>query len=380
MLKGIYLTLLIGPGVPVPAPKSVTDALTSVQVNTGGERTGFQLAFSMNKKSLLRQILLPAGFFDPIITRVILVCTLGGVPNVLVDGIVTRHEVAPSNEPGQSTLTLTGEDVSVMMDILDMPFMRYPALPIAARIQVILAKYALFGVVPLVIPPLFDDPPIPTEKIPTQAGADQSGTDLAYIKKLAQDSSYVFYIEPGPAPGMNLAYFGPDIRIPIPQPALNVNMDANTNVESLSFSLDGLAKKVTVMTIFDPITHKIPIPVPVPNISILRPPLGARLTPPAKIEFAKGGTNKNPVEAIALALAKTAATSEAVTGSGSLNTLRYGRILKARQLVGVRGAGLAYDGMYYVRTVSHSIKRGEYKQSFTLSRDGLISQTPKVPA
>jgi hypothetical protein len=380
MLKGVYLTMLIGPGVPVPAPKSVTDALASVQVSTGGERTGFQLVFNVNKKSPIRQTLLPSGFFDPIVTRIILVVTLGGAPNVLCDGVITRHEVSPSNEPGQSNLTITGEDVSVMMDILDMPFMRYPCLPIVARIPVILAKYALYGVVPLVIPPLFDSPPMPTEKVPTQAGADMSGTDLAYIKKLTQETGYVFYIEPGPAPGMNLAYFGPDIRIPIPQSALNVNMDANTNVESLTFSLDGLAKKVTVMTIFDPVTQTFPIPVPVPNISILRPPLGARLTPPAKIEFAKDGGNKNPVEAIALALAKTAATSDAVSGSGTLNTLRYGRILKARQLVGVRGAGLAYDGMYYVKTVTHNLKRGEYKQSFTLTRDGLISQTPRVPA
>jgi hypothetical protein len=336
--------------------------------------------FSANKKSQIQRSLLPAGFFDPIVTRVILVCTLAGIPNVLVDGIVTRHEVAPSNEPGQSTLTLTGEDVSVMMDILDLPFMRYPCMPIAARVPLILAKYAMFGVVPLVIPPLFDDVPVPTEKVPTQSGKQESCTDLAYIKKLTQDTGYVFYIEPGPAPGVNLAYFGPDIRIPIPQPALNVNMDANTNVESLSFSLDGLAKKITIMTIFDPVTQTFPIPIPVPNISLLRPPLGARLTPPAKVEFAKDGANKNAIEAVGLALAKTAATSDAVSASGTLNTLRYGRILKARQLVGVRGAGLTYDGMYYVKTVTHNIKRGEYKQSFTLTRDGLISQTPAVPS
>ena len=65
-------------------------------------------------------------------------------------------------------------------------------------------------------------------------------------------------------------------------------------------------------------------------------------------------------------------------GNGSLNVVRYGHILKPRQLVGVRGAGLAYDGLYYVDSVTHNIKRGEYKQNFTLSRDGLISQTPVV--
>ena len=42
----------------------------------------------------------------------------------------------------------------------------------------------------------------------------------------------------------------------------------------------------------------------------------------------------------------------------------------------MRGAGLAYDGHYYVNSVTHDIKPGEYKQSFSLSRDGLISPTP----
>jgi hypothetical protein len=72
--------------------------------------------------------------------------------------------------------------------------------------------------------------------------------------------------------------------------------------------------------------------------------------------------------------------AEAVTGEGSLDVLRYGRSLKARQLVGVRGAGLAFDGLYYVKSVTHNIKRGEYKQSFKLVRNGLISTLPKVPA
>src|SRR2546430_1464688 len=76
----------------------------------------------------------------------------------------------------------------------------------------------------------------PVEGIPTQ-----TGTDLEYIKQHAQRCGYVFYLEPGPAPGSSIAYFGPDVRIPTPQPALTVNMGAHTNVESLSFGLDGTA-------------------------------------------------------------------------------------------------------------------------------------------
>jgi hypothetical protein len=373
MLKGIYLSLFIGPLVPMPAPKDVVDALISAQVNTGGERSGFQIVLSMNKKSSIYKTLLPSGFFDPGSTRVILVCTLGGIPNVLIDGVVTRHEVTPSSEGGQSTLTLTGEDLTVLMDVVQIP-LTYPGMPMIAQLNLILAKYALFGVVPAVIPPIYIDMPMPTEKMETQ-----TGTDLAYIKQQAESCGYIFYLEPGPVPGISIFYFGPDIRIPIPQPALTINMDANTNVESLSFSLDGLAKKTVIMTILDPITNKIPIPIPVPDVSILRPPLGARPTPPMKIEIARDGGNLNSIEAVGRALARVAATSEAISGSGTLNVLRYGSILRAHQLVGVRGAGPAYDGLYYVRTVTHSIKRGEFKQNFTLSRDGVNSLTSVVP-
>jgi hypothetical protein len=41
---------------------------------------------------------------------------------------------------------------------------------------------------------------------------------------------------------------------------------------------------------------------------------------------------------------------------------------------------MAFDGLYYVKSVTHNIKRGEYKQSFELSRNGLISTVPRVAA
>jgi len=373
MLKGVYLTLLIGPGVPVPAPQLVVDALTGVEVTSGGERSGFQLTFGVSKNSTLINAMLPAGYLDPVVTRVIVIATVNGVPHVLTDGMITNQQLTPSNEPEQSILTITGEDLSVLMDVAEMPFMRYPGMNDAAQVAVILSKYAVLGIAPIIIPPIFDDTPVPTDEVPTQ-----NGTDLAYIKQLADHHGYVFYVEPGPAPGLNIAYWGPDIRIPIPQPALNVNMDAHTNVESLNFSFDGLAKKITVMTVLDPVTEKIPIPVPIPNISLLRPPLGAKIPVPAKLEFYEYGTKLKVTQALARGLAISFKSSDSITANGSLNVVRYGRVLQSRQLVGVRGAGLAYDGLYYVNSVTHNIKRGEYKQNFSLSRDGQISLTPVV--
>jgi hypothetical protein len=122
------------------------------------------------------------------------------------------------------------------------------------------------------------------------------------------------------------------------------------------------------------------IPIPVPDITPLNPPLGAIIPFPKHFDFISETANLNPLQAAVIGLTKAAKTSDAVFGSGSLDVLRYGRILKARQLVGVRGAGTAFDGLYYVTEVKHRIKRGEYKQDFKLARNGLVSTLSTVPA
>ena len=375
MLDGVHLTLLIGPlPVPVPAPLSLIEALQSVQVNSGRNGSGFQLTFSVGKMSLIQTVLLPSGALDPMTTRVVIVVTLLGVPQVLMDGVVTQHQLSPSNDPGQSTLTLTGEDLTVLMGVVEMK-LPYPALPDAAKLASILGRYAMYGIAPMVIPP-----PVDTPKNVTDGYEMQTGTDLDYIKDIAGNCGYTFYLKPGPLPLQSIAYFGPDVSNPLPQPALSINSDWATNVDSLSFTLDGTSKRVTVITILDPITGKIPIPIPLPGIDVIKPPLGARLIPPAKILFSDEMASLAPEDAAKRAFGLLRRGADSITGSGSLSVARYGSVLSARGLVGVRGAGVAYDGLYYVESVTHNIKRGEYKQNFTLSRDGMISLTPVVPA
>ena len=366
------MMLLIGPVLPGPAPQPVMDALTSAQVTTtAGQADGFQLTFALSDKSVLNQVLLPVGYFDPGI-RVILLVILGGLPTVLIDGIITRQDVAPSDTPGASTLTITGEDLSVLMSF-EFKHVCYPGLPVEGVVGVILAQYALYGIIPAPVPPILLDVPDPIEQIYTQ-----SGTDLDHLRALAGYAGYVFFIQPNPVPGTSIAYWGPEVRVSVPQPALNVNMDAATNVESLSFSYDGLARKQLTVTIQEPVTG-LSIPIPVPDISILRPPLAARPAVTLRQAPLPDTAKLNPVQAALMGLGQAVADSDAVTGQGTLDVLRYGNILKARQLVSVRGAGISYDGFYYVTSVTHTIKRGEYKQSFQLARDGLVSLSPVVP-
>lgn len=375
MLKGVHLTLLAGPGVPLPVPRVVLDALTGVQVTTtAGQRSGFQLQFTLSNQSPLQTLFLLAGGALPPIFRVVILATINGTPNVLMDGVVTNHEISPGADTSHSTLTVTGEDLSAVMDWIDFTGTPFPAMPAEARVALLVAKYAFLGMVPLVIPSILLDIPIPTSRIPRQ-----QGTDLAYIRALADEVGYVFYVDPGPLPGMNTAYWGPEIKVGAPQPALNINMDAHTNVQSLSFSFDKQSATLPIVIIQNQET-KIPIPIPVPPITPLNPPLGLIPPIPTKIEFMDMTAKYNPIQAAIIGITKAAKTADAVSANGTLDVTRYGRILKARQLVGVRGAGMAFDGLYYVKSVTHNIKRGEYKQSFQLGRNGLVSTLPQVPA
>jgi len=373
MNQGYFLSLRFGSINPTPAPRAVIDALTDLSVSsTVGAQSGFQMKFTLGKNSAISQSLLPSGYFDPR-TRVIITVTVNGAPQVLMDGIITKQDVTPSSDPGKSTLTITGLDISALMDFIDLTGIPYPAMPNFVIVDVVLAKYLLFGVVPVVIPDLVNIIANPLEKFPKQ-----QGTDYRYVTALAQKSGYIFYIDPGPEPGMSIAYWGPDFGGFLPtQPALSINMDAATNVDSLNFSYNGLAATQYIAQILEP-NSKIPIPIPIPSIDFLKASLSQQAPTPLKSKIIGELASKSFGEAALLVIGALMATDDAITGSGSLDVLRYGHVLKARQKVGVRGAGVYYDGLYNVKSVTHSLKRGEYKQNFTLVRGGVKSSVSTV--
>jgi hypothetical protein len=377
MLKGVHLTLLVGPVVPVPVPQVVLDALTQVEVVQPDESAGaFTLQFTLSVQSPLHTLFLLSGGGVVPLLRVIVIATVNGTPQVLIDGVVTKTDVTPGADQRHTSLQVTGDDLTTVMQKLEfsgLPGLPYPAMPAEAIVALLLAKYAFLGIVPLVIPSIAIDVPIPTERIPTQ-----QGSDLEYIQLLAERVGYVFYLDPGPAPGMSTAYWGPKIKVGVPQPALNADMDAGSNVENLSFSYNGNARSLPVVYIQNQQT-KVPLPIPIPDIGPLNPPLGLIDPPPQKFRTLPETAKYSPTRAMLLGMAEAAKSADTVTGRGSLDVTRYGRVLRPRQLVGVRGVGPAFDGLHYVSEVRHSIRRGEYKQSFTLSRKGLLSTVPLVP-
>src|ERR1043166_359670 len=346
MNRGFYLTLMVGGFNASPVPQTVIDALTEVEVHTSvGVQGGFQLKFTWGKNSALAQ-LHASGFFDPR-QRVIIAVTVNGSTDVLMDGVITKQDLAPSHQAGKSTLSITGLDLTAIMDFIDLTGIPYPAMPKFAIVALILAKYLPLGVVPVVIPTAIPDVQLPTEGYP-----QHRGTDYQFIQELGKKgkTGWLFQLIPGPKPGMSIAYWGPDFSRLFggSQPALSINLDAITNIESISFSYDGTLATQYLLTILED-EIGFPIPVPIPNIDIFQTSLAARSPTPLKSEQIQlGEANFRFPEAAEWALKKLFETSNVVSGSGSLDVLRYGQVFKMQQICQVRGAGDFYDGEYYV--------------------------------
>ena len=375
MPEPVRLQLMIGPGVPIPVPRAVLDAVQEVKVesNSGETQSGFEITFRISNRSPLQTLFLLTGGSSIPILRVVIAVTLGGETTVLMDGVMTHHELRSDSGP-TPTMVMKGKDNLALTNIIPLDGLPYPAMSPAVRVLVALAKYAAFGMVPMVIPSLLEDVPIPIERIPRH-----QGTDYSYVKALAHEVGYVFYSDPGPALGMSRLYWGPEIRIGAPQHPLDLVLDgAHATVKSLTFRFDKEKKELPVVYIQEP-ASKAPIPIPIPDITPLSPPLGVVPPLPPKIKFLDDTAKLNPLVAAMRGLAYAGQHSDAVFGNGTLDVSRYGHVLQARRLVTVRGAGEAFDGLHFVSSVTSTMRRGEFTQSFSLARNALLSTLPAVP-
>ena len=373
------MTLMMGPTVAVPVPPPIVDALDSVEISHSDEgRSGFQITFLVGRSGqgdMVDYALLANPLFKPL-NRVVIVVTFNLMPAVLMDGVITDVQFVPTNEPGQTRLTLTGEDVSLMMD-LEQKQAEHPAQDETVIALKLIASYAQYGLIPAVTPPPVIDPPLPIERTPVQ-----TDTDLGYLRQLAARHGYVFYVVPGSAPMTNTAWWGPPKRFDPPQPALSVNMGAETNVDSIQFQYSALEQTVYAGQVQD---RQLNQTLPYQTFATLRlPPLAAMPAvvaqfPHVRKQVLGESSGLTYTQALARAQGRTDASSDSVlTATGSLDALRYGNLLRPRGVVGVRGVGYLHNGLYYVKSVSHNIRRGDYKQSFTLTREGYGSTVPVV--
>lgn len=363
-VPSIRVQLFLGSEKVRPAPAEVADALRSLEVTSNDrDRDGFQLNLTLGKGPGSEYNLLRQGYFDPP-NRLSIVVIIGARRQVLIDGMITNHQLNPGQRPGQATLVVTGEDVSLRMDLEE----KRETHSDQADSTIVTTLIQSYGLTPKVT--TTDDTPGASQRVPSQ-----QGTDLAYIRQLAERNGFVFHLDPGDEPGGSIAYWGPDVPEGAPQPALTAGMGPLTNVESLSFSFDALR----------PVDPQVEIqesdrdtPTQIPPRSSTRPPLAAQPARPLRKTLPPSTGGLSAGRAGARGAAEIARSIDAVNVTGELDVLRYGRVLRARRLVDLRGVGPLYSGTYYVKQVTHRLRRGVYTQSFTLLREGLGSLSRTV--
>lgn len=382
-LLGVHFKMLFGDETPdSTASLRLNQALQSVEVTHRDEGpSAFQLSFSVGRSVFdVRDYPLVKDRQLQPFKRVVLVVFFNLTKHILIDGIITNLQLSPSNEPGASTLTVTGEDVSVMMDLEERSQTYDGRSPDQIVEDIIdLPAYSNYRfrsddiVSDLPDRPSPDPPPDSDERRPTQPYM----TDRAYIQMLANRYGFVFYVRPGRNPGENRVYWGPPNRLAEEQGALLANMGPHSNIESISFQYDTLAPNKVRFSLHEDGEDETGESEVVEE-SDLREPFARQPAALRRTEFF------SDVRGLTLEQARRWAQGQVnrsmrdvVTATGELDAMRYGRVLEPRGRVDLRGVGLSYDGTYYVKSVTHriDISGGEYKQSFTLTREGVGAKT-----
>ena len=60
--------------------------------------------------------------------------TVNGVANVLMDGVITNNQISPGDKGSNSTLTITGKDLTVLMAQSNWTGFPFPAAPAEGHI------------------------------------------------------------------------------------------------------------------------------------------------------------------------------------------------------------------------------------------------------
>jgi len=376
MAEGVRLTLLIGENKPKELSSEFLEALKSIEVtqsDAGG--LAFQIIFAVGREGrndLKDYNLLKSPRFK-VFNRIIITLTLGAKAQVLIDGIITHQQFSPSLRLRDSTFTITGEDISIMMD-LEEKSVEHTGQDEVTIARQIIRKYSKYRLTANVTKPRWRNQPSKNERIPTQ-----QGTDLSYLRSLAQRFGYVFYIIPGLKCGENTAYWGPSHPQGKLDQALMFNMGSFTNVDFIDFNNNALSPTFVEGQVQDRKTNKIrPITEKESNRPTLsKNPALTKQPHQRTLKFRQTARKTEQAEAYAQAMINRS-VADVVTVTGQLDTVRYGGLLQVRKKVALKGVGYSYDGFYYVKNVTHKIRRGEYKQHFTLIREGLGTTTEVI--
>jgi hypothetical protein len=344
------------------------DALQEVEVDMSLEMASmFRLRFGISQTATGDWSLLNFDLFRPLTPVSVRVASgLLPVPQALINGYVTGQRAAYALTPGDSTLEVTGMDATVLMNAEE-KVASWPNLPDGAVAAAIFGQYAI-------VPRTQPGAP---QLVEPEGTTTQRGTDIRFLRQLAQRNGFDCYVQPEPLTGIDQGFFQPPAITGLPQAVLNVNMGPETNVTEFRIDYDMLRPTTAIGAGIDVLTKAVQ-PALAPA-SIL-PPLGlepalARVLPPPMVRLADTGLMRTG-ELQARAQAVADQSSFAVFAEGNVAT-DVG-LLRPGGFVNIRGLGRLFNGSYYVTTVSHAINREGHTQRFRAMRNAVTMTGAEV--
>ncbi len=375
---GIQLAIWSGRTIPTPSPL-LADLFEEIKIESFEDKpSAFELRIRAGRsgpQSLLGYLPITLGSARAG-NRIILTTAVNGIPRVLIDGVMTHVEMQPSEKPGAGRITIKGEDMTFYMTRKQVvkPYQKRTESNI---VQEVLAKYIRFGMTAVV----------KLSKNETRGGLidnfemQQRETDFEFLSRLAKHLGYVFFVEPGLAPGLSTAYFGPPRTFGFGQPGMRANMGAATNVNNITVVDDPTMVKTESTKVLDPKTKRALPSRPFairPNLLALFPTLVyARNLIRQELQDPSQASDFTRATASASG-AQDLSADKSIKLTGNLDTSRYGGVLRARDTVKIGGVGIDYDGKYRVAQVTHNIREGSYTQNFTLARDGRFTNSGDI--
>jgi hypothetical protein len=293
-----------------------------------------------------------------------------GMKNIF-DGYITDVQLRLSSQPGQNFIDVSGMDTSVLMG-LEEKIATWPDMSDSDIVEAILANYGD------IIPQVDSTSTVHSEDDTTVI---QRGTDIQFVRDLAQRNGLEFYFQSDDDGNIN-AYFQAPQLDGTPQPDLAIQFGDDSNLKTFAAHLSG-QRPLNVKSIQMDVDANSPNTAQVGDSSLTKlgdsdaidlygSTLDSLVTPnDAQAQILVLGTpTSDATELQTVAQAVRDEASWIIGANGEINSDAYQSVLRAHGLVLIKGAGTPFSGKYYVTRVVHEIKNdGSYVQKFEARRN-----------
>jgi phage protein D len=345
-----------------PTSSQVVEAIQELEVDDSMDRaSAFRIRMAVGSTTDSDWDILADDLFRPLTAVTVRLDAGPGPGELLIKGYVTAANVLLEEEPGASSLEVVGVDATVRMN-LEEKIRAWPNLSDGDIARKIFEEYRLE-------PRVTSTSPSRSENETTTL---QRSTDIRFLHRLAARNGFACHVETDPRRGVETGVFAPLDLAAKPQGTLSVRFGDATNVERFTAHYEmlrptaaesggvGIAGRTVergkASSASETLLGKAGTLEAVKPLPLVRPS-GTGLDDAGELErYCQGVTDHS---------------TWAVVASGSLHAAAYGKALRARRPVNVRGAGRIYSGTYMVRRVVHTFQSELYRQQFELTRNAL---------